>query len=163
MDGYPRPVGQMLSTVHIAAPPEVVFDFVDDWRQATRYLRRLTGWELEDPEKPTGVGSVFRVGIDAGGKKLNGRLEVTEYVRPSVIAIRSIDGPRVVGGWKFSPEGDGTRVELRSSYDLPGGIAGRLVGAFVSRSAQGDLDASLRELKRLVETGGPGGRRSVAE
>lgn len=144
----------MLSTVHIAAPPDDVFDFVDDWRQATRYLRRLVLWELVDPDGGTGVGAVFRVGIDAGGKKLNGRLEVTEYSRPSIISIRSIDGPRVIGGWTFTPERDGTRVELRASYEMPGGIAGRLVGAFISRSGQGDLDASLRELKRLVEARG---------
>jgi len=93
------------------------------------------------------------VGIQAGPTRLDGKLEVTDYVRPEKISIRSVDGPRVVGGWTFAPDGDGTRVQLRASFDLPGGIAGRLVGSFIGRNGQKDLDASVRDLKRLIESG----------
>jgi uncharacterized membrane protein len=62
-----------------------------------------------------------------------------------------MDGPPVEGSWTLAPDGDGTNVVLHASYELPGGIIGRIVGAFVSRNAQTDLDASLRKLKRLVE------------
>lgn len=141
----------MQASIHIDAPPEVVFDYVDDWRTAARYLRRLVRWEPDDPNAEMGVGAVFRVGIQAGPTRLDGRLEVTEYVRPERITIRSIDGPRVDGGWRFTPDGDGTRVVLDALFDLPGGFAGRLVGSFIGRNGQKDLDASLRDLKRLVE------------
>jgi fatty-acyl-CoA synthase len=147
-------MGEMRSTVHIAAPPDRVFDFVDDWRNAVRYLHRLVRWEPVDHGATMGVGTVFRVGIQAGPTRLDGKLEVTDYSRPEKISIRSIDGPRVVGGWTFEPNGDGTRVSLRASFDLPGGIAGRLVGSFISRNGQRDLDESLRDLKRLVEATG---------
>jgi uncharacterized membrane protein len=144
----------MQSSVLIDAPAEKVFDFVDDWRNATRYLHRLVKWEPVDRDAEMGVGTVFRVGIQAGPTRLDGKLEVTDYVRPEKISIRSTDGPRVVGGWTFTADGDRTRVQLRASFDLPGGIAGRLVGSFISRNGQRDLDESLRDLKRLVETGG---------
>jgi uncharacterized membrane protein len=143
----------MHSSIRIDAPPETVFDFVDEWRNATRYLHRLVRWEPVNDEPETGVGTVFRVGIQAGPTRLDGKLEVTEYVRPERISIRSIDGPRVVGGWTFAPAGDGaTQVSLRASFDFPGGLAGRLVGSFVGRNGQKDLDMSLRDLKRLVES-----------
>jgi uncharacterized membrane protein len=146
-------VGEMLSSIRVDAPPEMVFDFVDDWRNATRYLRRLVRWDPVDRDAPMGVGFVFRVGIEAGPTKLDGKLEVTEYVRPEKISIRSIDGPRVIGGWTFTPAGENaTQVSLRASFDLPGGFAGRLVGSFVGRNGQKDLDLSLRDLKRLVES-----------
>jgi uncharacterized membrane protein len=144
-------MGEMRSSTYIDAPPETVFDFVDEWRNATRYLHRLVKWEPVDHDAHMGVGTVFRVGIQAGPTRLDGKLEVTDYERPSRISIRSVDGPRVIGGWTFTPDEAGTRVMLRASFDLPGGIAGRLVGTFISRNGQRDLDESLRDLKRLVE------------
>ena len=144
-------MGKMQASIRIDAPPEAVFDYVDDWRTATRYLRRLVQWQPVDRDAEMGVGTVFRVGIQAGPTRLDGRLEVTEYVRPERITIRSIDGPRVDGGWRFAPDNGGTRVVLDALFELPGGIAGRLVGSFIGRNGQKDLDASLRDLKRLVE------------
>jgi uncharacterized membrane protein len=145
-------MGLMHSRIRIDAPPEKVFDFVDDWRNATIYLRRLVGWEPVDPDKAHEAGAVYRVALQAGPTRLNGKLEVTDYERPTKISIRSLEGPRVVGGWTFAPDGDGTNVSLSAEFDLPGGIAGRLVGSFVGRNGQRDLDESLRELKRRIES-----------
>ena len=142
----------MRSTIRIDAPPERVFDFVDEWRNATRYLRRLVRWEPIDPERASEVGAIYRVGIQAGPTRLDGKIEVTDYARPERIHIRSVDGPGVTGGWTFDGDEDGTVVVLDATYDLPGGFAGRLVGSFISRHGQRDLDLSLAELKRLVES-----------
>lgn len=141
----------MTSRVRIDASPEAVFDYIDTWQNAMRYLRRVDRWELADPETGTGVGAVFRIGVQAGPTHLDGRLQVTEHERPTRIAFRSLDGPRVEGSWTITPDGDASDVVLHASYELPGGILGRVVGSFVSRNAQSDLDASLRTLKQLVE------------
>lgn len=145
-------MSEITSRVHVSAPAEAVFDFIDHWPNAMRYLRRVDRWVLVDPEGGTGVGAMFSIGVQAGPTHLDGRLRVTEHDRPRKIAFRSMDGPRVEGSWTLTPESDGTNVVLHASYELPGGIVGRLVGAFVSRNAQSDLDASLRELKSLVES-----------
>jgi uncharacterized membrane protein len=142
----------MTSRASITAPPEKVFDFIDHWPNAMRYLRRVDKWVLVDQEGGTGVGAVFRIGVQAGPTHLDGRLKVTEHDRPNKIAFRSMDGPRVEGSWTVTPNGERTDVVLHASYEPPGGIVGRLVGSFVSRNAQNDLDASLRELKRLIES-----------
>lgn len=139
--------------VRIAASPEAVFDFIDTWQNAMRYLKRVDRWDLVDPEQGTGVGAVFRIGVQAGPTHLDGRLQVTEHERPQTIAFRSLDGPRFEGRWTLTPDAGGTDVHLAASYDVPGGLVGRMVGAFISRNAQNDLNASLAELKRLVERG----------
>ena len=144
-------MSDMTSRVHINAAPEAVFDFIDRWENAMRYLHRVDRWVLVDPEGGTGVGAVFKIGVQAGPTHLDGRLQVTEHDRPRRIAFKSLDGPRVVSSWTLTPRDGGTDVLLSSNYDLPGGIIGRVVGVFVSRNAQSDLDASLRDLKRLVE------------
>lgn len=136
----------------MAAPPETVFDFIDHWPNAMRYLKRMVRWEPVDPSN-TGVGGVFHVAVQAGPTRLNGRLEVTEHDRPNRIAFRSLDGPRVDGSWTLTPADGGTRVVLESYYEPPGGLVGRLVASFIRQNAQNDLNGSLRELKRLIEAG----------
>lgn len=142
---------EIRAQTHIDATPEQVFDFIDEWRNAMRYMKRMTRWELADPDGGTGVGAIFNVDVQAGPTKLGGRFQVTGHDRPHRIAFRSMEDVRVEGHWDIRPEGDGTRLALNASYDLPGGIAGRLVGSFLKGNAQKDLDASVRELKRLVE------------
>jgi uncharacterized membrane protein len=150
---YAPSVPQIRSQIRIDATPDEVFDFIDDWRNAMRYMKRMTRWELVDPAGGTGVGAVFRVAVQAGPRKLDGRFQVTGYDRPHRIAFRSMEDVRVEGSWTIRPDGDGTALTLDASYDLPGGIAGRLVGSFLRGNAQSDLDSSVRELKRLIESG----------
>jgi uncharacterized membrane protein len=144
-------VSEITSKTRIAAPPEAVFDYIDDWENAMKYLRRVDKWVLVDKDGGTGVGAVFKIGVQAGPTHLDGRLQVTEHERPHTIAFRSMEGPRVEGRWTLTPDGDATNVVLHAKYELPGGILGRVVASFVNRNAQSDLDSSIRELKRLVE------------
>ncbi len=144
-------MSEITSKTRIAASPEAVFDYIDDWQNAMNYLRRVDKWVLVDKDGGTGVGAVFKIGVQAGPTHLDGRLQVTEHERPRTIAFRSMEGPRFQGRWTLTPDGDATNVVLHAAYELPGGILGRVVSSFVNRNAQNDLDASLRELKRQVE------------
>jgi uncharacterized membrane protein len=141
----------MTVQTRIDATPEQVFDFIDHWQNAKRYMRRMVRYELVDPAGGTGVGARFHISVEAAGKRLNGTIEVTENDRPRKISFRNIDGVKVIGNWILQPDGDGTHVTLDATYEPPGGIIGRLVASFISANARGDLETSLRELKRLVE------------
>lgn len=143
---------EIRSQTRINAPPEMVFDFIDHWPNAMRYLKRMVRWEPIDANN-TGVGSVFKVAVQAGPSRLDGRLKVTEHERPRTIAFKSMDGPRVDGRWALTADGDATHVLLDAYYEPPGGLVGRIVASFIRQNAQNDLDGSLRELKRLVESG----------
>jgi uncharacterized membrane protein len=139
--------------VRIDAPLEVVFAFVDDHRNTTRFLKGLDRWDPLDPEKVQGLGIRFRGEIKVGPVHLGGVLEVIEHVPLERVAYRSIEGPRLDGVWSFRRDRDRTVVELRNSFDLPGGIAGRMVGKVIAAQGQKDLQGSLETLKRLVEEG----------
>lgn len=137
---------------HIDAPPEAVFDFIDHWQNAKRYMERMVRYDIVDPDGGTGVGAEFLIAVEAAGHRLNGHIKVTEHERPSKIAFKTIDGVRVEGAWAITPDGDGSRLELDSVYEPPGGIIGRLVASFIKGNAENDLKKSLRNLKQLVET-----------
>lgn len=145
-------MAEIKAQVRIDAPPEAVFDFIDNWRNAMRYLKRTVRYDLVDPEGGTGVGAQFVIAVQAGPSRLDGKIVVTEHQRPNKISFRTVDGVRVEGDWTIRPDGEGTHVTLYSSYDPPGGLVGRIVASFIKANAQNDLNASLRELKRLVES-----------
>ncbi len=139
------------SQAHIDAPPETVFDFIDHWPNAMRYMERMTRYDLVDPSGGTGVGAEFLIAVEAAGHKLNGHIRVTEHQRPNKIAFKTIEGVRVEGAWTITPSGGGTHLTLDSVYEPPGGIIGRLVASFIKGNAESDLRKSLQNLKRLVE------------
>ena len=116
-----------------------------------RYMRRMVRYDLVDRDGGTGVGAEFLIAVQAGPTRLDGHIVVTQHERPRAIAFKTVEGVRVEGSWSLRPDGGGTHVTLHSLYEPPGGLVGRMVASFISRNAQNDLDASLRELKRLVE------------
>jgi uncharacterized membrane protein len=140
------------SQVHIDASPEVVFDFIDHYSNAMRYMERMVRYDIVDPEGGTGVGAEFLIAVQAGPTRLDGHIRVTEHERPSRIAFKTIEGVRVEGAWTITPEDGGSRLILDALYEPPGGLIGRLVASFIKANAQNDLDRSLRNLKQLVET-----------
>jgi uncharacterized membrane protein len=139
------------SQTHINAPPEVVFDFIDTYRNAMRYMERMVRYDIVDPDGGTGVGAEFLIAVEAAGKRLTGHIRVTEHERPNRIAFKTIEGVRVEGAWTLTPSEGGTHLVLDSVYEPPGGIIGRVVAAFIKGNAESDLRKSLRNLKQLVE------------
>lgn len=143
---------ELESSIEIDAAVEKVFDVVDDWTKTTSYMRGLVRWEPVDPKKTRGQGTRFAVTMAAGPVKVSGKIEVIHYERPKRIDFRSYEGPKLGGEWTFTGVGrKKARVDLRSTFDLPGGIAGRLVAKFVEAQGHKDLNASLADLKKLVE------------
>lgn len=53
--------------------------------------------------------------------------------------------------YEFEAKDGGTCFSYLNQYDLPGGPLGRMAGPAVRRVTGGELDKSLRNLKKLVE------------
>jgi uncharacterized membrane protein len=73
------------------------------------------------------------------------------------IAWRSVDGLRNSGEVTFAPSGEGTRLDVRVSYDPPAGVLGDLgealgAGSQFERRLQHDLE----QFARMVEQAPPG-------
>jgi uncharacterized membrane protein len=146
-------VPELNASIYIEASVEEVFAFVDDWRNTTRFVRGLLRWDPVDPTVTRGVGLRTHAVLQVGPTRLEGEMEVVEHVPNERVAYRSVRGPRIEGQWTFHPRGQGTVVDLRNTFELPGGIAGRVVAPIVNSQGRRDLEASLAELKRLVESG----------
>jgi uncharacterized membrane protein len=113
---------------HCAAPVSFAFAYVDDYRNATTWMFGLTSLEsVTEPQ--TGLGARYDGTFSVKPIKLASTVEVTEWEQDSVISLKSIKGFPNQSTWRFEPAGDNaTRLIILFSYDLPGGIAGKMLG-----------------------------------
>lgn len=143
---------EVRTEIEIAAPPERVWDVImdparlGDWVSAHREVE-WAGGELER-------GSSFRQTLRLGGIDTGIEWTVVELDRPRR-AVWTGSGParstaHVV--YELREDGGATVFDYVNSFDLPGGVIGRLAGR-VAGAAKGRREAerSLAQLKALIE------------
>lgn len=118
------------NTVHIDAPVEVVFAYVDDYSLTTEWIYGLHHMEPIG-EQTRGVGATFD-GIMKLGVSLTSRIQCTGWEQDRMIEMTSISGIKNTQRWTFTDMGgDRTRVDAWIKYAFPGGPAGRAMAAAV--------------------------------
>ncbi len=144
-------MGRITINDTIAAPVEVVFGYVDDHRNTTKYMQGLTKW------KPTtdvthGKGAKFETAMKAGPSTLGSVVDITTWTENKAIAWRAIDGFKHSGKWAFKAHGDGaTDVTFEMEYEFGGGIAGRMLGRATEGVVRSNLQRSVKTLKQQTE------------
>ena len=139
--------------IDIAASPEAVYakltdpDCLEHWVTIQEELE-------EAPEGDLKVGDRVVQRMKVAGQRFKVCWNVDEATPPSRV-VWSGEGPlgsnaRAV--YVLTPNGDGTHFSYVNEYDLPGGIAGRTVGAALKGAAGREADRSLEALKKLLET-----------
>ncbi|MEA2361113.1 MAG: hypothetical protein QOD71_258 [Thermoleophilaceae bacterium] len=138
--------------MHIAAPPQAVYDVVMD-------PHRLADWvtvhhHLEgSPRSPLEKGSQLTQCLRLAGKKFKVHWRVVQN-EPCEHVVWEGRGPvasRARVEYRFNSNDGGTDFSYANEYDLPGGPFGRVAGRAVSRVTQKEMDGSLQRLKQLVE------------
>ena len=139
-------MGAMPSAQHsitISQPVGEVFTFVADEENATRWRPGVLDVRRESGE---GLGAIYRQGVKGpGGRRIAADYEVTAFEPDRRIAFRAIAGPvRPTGEYRFSAEGDGTRVSLTLDATLTG-----WKGLVMGRAVQSTMEAEVRNLETL--------------
>lgn len=123
--------------VTIAAPPETVFDFTQDWS-------RRSEW---DPEAPARRTSPARRGGRARtrrGATIAFAHVVDERPRRVVVESESVErgGPIVAAGGSatYEPDGEGTRYRLEMRVTVGGGVMAKMIAGV----AKGELERAVR-------------------
>ena len=137
-------------TTTVDAPIETTFQYVDDYTNATKYMKDLVVW------KPTGkvvhgIGAEFAVGMKAGPKVLESTIHFTEWKENHAMAWESVSGLQQTGRWAFRKRGEKTEATFTMEYELGGGIAGKVLAKAVEPVIQMNIESSVKELKKQVE------------
>ena len=134
-----------------AAPVEVAFAYVDDYRNATDWMFGLAEFEPVG-EQFQGLGAEFDGLFQIKPVKLHSTIRVTEWKENELIAFESIKGFRNWSSWRFIAEGPSrTKIAVKFSYELPGGLAGKALGRVLEPIVMLSLRHSDENLRREIE------------
>jgi uncharacterized membrane protein len=135
-----------------AAPVDVAFAYLDDYRNATKWMFGLARFEPVG-DKDRGVGAVFEGTFHVRPVKLASTIEVTEWEQNTTIAFESIKGFRIWSTWTFRESGPAhTTIDVVFSYELPGGLAGRALGKALEPIVAVSVRHSDEALRREIES-----------
>jgi uncharacterized membrane protein len=138
-------------TLHVAAPPERVYAFWSDYGNLPSILSNLR--EVRD----LGAGRSRWVVAGPDNLSVSWDAVLTAREAPRLLAWRSEPGAILenAGVVRFSPEGEGTRIDFRFCYSPPGGRAGRSLAEFFGADPRGRVNEDLARLKTLLEAEAP--------
>ena len=136
----------------VAAPPEVVWEFVADPSRYLHFMAGVTRWEVAG-DRAQGLGARYRTLMHVGSAEIGGTIEVVEWKEHCDIAWSSVLGVDQRGRWRLRTRPAGrTHVEFRFSYGVAGsGLLGWLAEPVAAPTVRGHLRRSIRQLKRQVE------------
>ena len=112
----------------VEAPVDVLFAYVDDYRNTTKWLFGLSRFNPTS-EATSGLGSTFHGTFAVKPIKLHSSVRVVEWAQDAAIAVESYKGFKLDQRWEFHSTGPKTsKVIVDVRYELPGGIAGKAMG-----------------------------------
>jgi uncharacterized membrane protein len=149
-------VSTIKRSVDIAAPPERVWDLLEDVRRLPEYSQS-TDEVREAPVRLTEVGQEY---VQVGrvlGVKLTSRWRVTALEPGRLLSNEGSLGPgvRYTLTQRLEPLGENrTRLWIDIDYTVPGGSLGRLAARAGAESRAGrEAQAVLDGIRDTVETG----------
>ena len=139
------------AAIDVAAPPQLVWEFVTDPTRYLHFMNGITRWEVTT-EQDRGLGARYRTLMRVGSAEVGGLIELVEFTPERDMAWNSVTGVDQRGRWRIRGREGGSHVELRLQYGVAGaGIWGWLAEQFAARTVRGHLRRSLQQLKRQVE------------
>lgn len=139
----------VLTTIDIAAPPEVVARFAAEPDNAPRWYVNIRSVEWETP-RPLAVGSRIAFVATFLGRRLAYTYEVVEHQPDRRLVMRTASGPfPMETTYTWTPHPTGTTMTLRNRGEPTGfaALTARLMAAAMRRANEADL----RKLKATLE------------
>jgi len=144
-------MSHLSTTIHVDAPPTVVFDLIADpsrgpeWQTLVTKMGEISG-------RPGGVGSSYVGYYRLAGRRLEGRFVVTAADRPTLHQVAGTTR----GGWArwttiIESAGAGCDLRVSLEYELPGEIVGSLFGMLTGNRLDQEFKLTYENLKRVAE------------
>ncbi len=150
--GAGRRAVEIEKTINIAAPVEQVYEFWKDFKNFPSVMSNVR--EVRD----NGDGTSHWIVAGPFGTTVEWDALVTRDVPNQLLAWKSVEGATVEssGIVRFDPNDDGTTsVQVKLSYNPPGGAIGHAIAALLGSDPKTEMDADLMRAKSMIETGIP--------
>jgi carbon monoxide dehydrogenase subunit G len=134
--------------VEIARAPEEVFDYLTDVSNLPLWQSGVHAAELVGDR---GAGAKIQEHRHLLGRELRTTLEIEEYERPRLFALRALDSPVPFSvRHVLDANGDGTRLTVTGEGDA--GMLPRFAVGLVTRRAEKQFRKDFERLKHLLES-----------
>lgn len=151
---------EIVRTATCRAPVAVAFEYVADYRCIGDWVVAVESF-TPVTEHDRGEGAEFEVTARIG-VRVHARMRAVEWVDGEVIGMRAVHGFDIGSCFRFQAAGeDLTTVVAEVSYSLPGGPAGRAMGAAVRPVINRTVDHAHRALVQNIEGEASRGRRGA--
>lgn len=141
-------------SVDIAAPAEVVFDYLADPNRHAEWSPK--SYRVEDViGVPGEAGMTFTsVGWVPGDSAHRNTVSVSRATRPALLEFSSVDrGETFVNRFELTPNGNGTRVTRSADWPKPSGFVGSIFPVISAVVVTPDVKKGLGKLKSNLENG----------
>jgi len=142
---------KLIKSIVIAAPPERVFDVVDDTASLPEIWRNLSN--IRNLKRLPNGGHSFQFDYTMAGVRIEGSSVDLEYVHPHRIVTRTTGGIVSTLTWEFRPISEGTKTDLHLEieYEAPVPVIGKLAEVIVAKVNETDIVYVLNYLKLKLE------------
>jgi len=105
-----------------------------------------------------GIGTVFRIEGEFGGRPLSWDMETIAYENNKIIQVKAINGPfkKNVISVLFEPLADGaeTKLTFEADYELGYGIFGKAIDKLkLKKEIEMGIERSCQSVKKFIESG----------
>jgi uncharacterized membrane protein len=143
-------MAQVSDFVHIDAPVETVFEYMDRPENQAEITPSLT--RSETVEQLDNGGKRVAYTYEMAGVSLDGHVTATSYEPGERIVFEMTGDLEGEIEWRFEPEDDGTRVTYNADYAVPVPVLETVVEPFVERYNARVLRSTLENLRERIET-----------
>lgn len=137
-------------TIHIQAPVERVFETLSRFEEYPLFLHNVRNVRMHAD------GRSHWTVVGPAGTAVEWDSEASEVEPRRLIAWRTVRNSPIqhAGIMRFEPSsGGGTRIDIRMSYNPPGGALGHVVASLFGSDPKNQLDEAGIRLKSFIETG----------
>lgn len=145
-------------SVDISAPVESVFNYY----ARPEHIAKTFPEDVKMKVVPIsikegfGIGTVFRIEGEFGGRPLAWDMETVTYENNKIIQVRAINGPfkRNVISVQFEPLSSGTKLTFEADYELGYGIFGKAIDKLkLKKEIEMGIERSCASVKKFIEAG----------
>jgi uncharacterized membrane protein len=137
-------------SIKVEAAVEKVFDTLTHYENFPQFMSNVREVKIHEDGS-----SHWRVAGPAG-QSVEWDAVTTQLIPNEVVAWKTTPGSVVehAGSIRFEPlAGGGTRLDVKMSYNPPGGALGHSIAEFFGADPKSELDADLLRMKTYLETG----------
>lgn len=145
-------------TVDISAPVQAVFNYYARPEHIAKTFPEDVKMKVV-PIKVTdgfGLGTVFRIEGEFGGRPLSWDMETVEYENNQKIRVKAINGPfkKNIISVLFEQISTGTKLTFEADYDLGYGIIGKAIDSLkLKKEIEMGIQRSCDSVKKFIEAG----------